>query len=173
MLHGAFEAVKSFLPRPRYANLAANLGGVETVAGPPATTSHVESTPEERVASGIPEALIRYSVGIKDAEDLIADLRQALDGLGNSLRAAKKAPNARAISLARLNLSLILPSIKLNTGGGMVACSYHGLAHSILASFASIDGGPHHHRFSRSHVVQQQAGCPNGFLDWPDERRCA
>jgi len=78
-LHGGFEAVQQFLPRLRYANLAANLGAVETVAGPPATTSHVESTPEERAASGIPEALIRYSVGIEDVNDLIADLRQALD----------------------------------------------------------------------------------------------
>ena len=77
-LHGGFDEVKSFLPRLRYANLAANLGAVETVAGPPATTSHVESTPEERAASGIPEALIRYSVGIEDVEDLIADLKQAL-----------------------------------------------------------------------------------------------
>lgn len=79
VLNDGFEAVKSFLPRLRYANLAANLGAVETVAGPPATTSHVESTPEERAASGIPEALIRYSVGIEDAADLIADLSQALD----------------------------------------------------------------------------------------------
>jgi cystathionine gamma-synthase len=78
-LHGGFDAVKSFLPRLRYANLAANLGAVETVAGPPATTSHVESTLEERSAHGIPEALIRYSVGIEDAKDLIADLQQALD----------------------------------------------------------------------------------------------
>lgn len=80
-LHGDFQAVKSFLPRLRYANLAANLGAVETVAGPPATTSHVESTPEERAASGIPEALIRYSVGIEDVDDLIADLKQALEGI--------------------------------------------------------------------------------------------
>jgi cystathionine gamma-synthase len=80
-LHGGFDAVKSFLPCLRYANLAANLGAVETVAGPPATTSHVESTREERAASGIPEALIRYSVGIEDVNDLIADLRQALDSL--------------------------------------------------------------------------------------------
>lgn len=77
-LHGGFDTVKQFLPRLRYANLAANLGAVETVAGPPATTSHVESTPEERAAAGIPEALIRYSVGIEDANDLIADLKQAL-----------------------------------------------------------------------------------------------
>jgi cystathionine gamma-synthase len=84
VLEGGFQAVKSFLPRLRYANLAANLGAVETVAGPPATTSHVESTAEERAASGIPEALIRYSVGIEDAEDLIDDLRQALESLGGS-----------------------------------------------------------------------------------------
>jgi cystathionine gamma-synthase len=78
-LHGGFDEVKHFLPRLRYANLAANLGAVETVAGPPATTSHVESTPQERAAAGIPEALIRYSVGIEDTDDLIADLRQALE----------------------------------------------------------------------------------------------
>ena len=81
-LHGGLETVKSFLPRLRFANLAANLGAVETVAGPPATTSHVELSPEERAAAGIPEALIRYSVGIEDAADLISDLKQALDTLG-------------------------------------------------------------------------------------------
>lgn len=85
-LHGGFEAVKSFLPRLHYANLAANLGAVETVAGPPATTSHVESTAEERAASGIPEALIRYSAGIEDVDDLIGDLRQALDSLHASTK---------------------------------------------------------------------------------------
>jgi cystathionine gamma-synthase len=79
-LFGGFESVKSFLPRLRYAHRAANLGSVETIVGPPATTSHVESTKEEREVSGIPEALIRYSVGIEDTEDLIADLAQALTG---------------------------------------------------------------------------------------------
>jgi cystathionine gamma-synthase len=78
MLKDGFEAVRAFLPRLRYAHLAANLGAVETIAGPPATTSHVECTPEEREALGIPESLIRYSVGIEDTENLIADLTQAL-----------------------------------------------------------------------------------------------
>ena len=78
MLRGGFNAVSKFLPRLRYAHLAANLGAVETVAGPPATTSHVECTPEERAAMGIPEGLVRYSVGIEDSGDLIADLKQAL-----------------------------------------------------------------------------------------------
>jgi len=81
VLKGGFDSVRAFLPRLRYAHLAANLGAVETVAGPPATTSHVECTPEEREAMGIPESLIRYSVGIEDAEDLIADLEQALASL--------------------------------------------------------------------------------------------
>ena len=80
MLDGGFEAVRRVLPRLRLAHRAANLGAVETVAGPPATTSHVECSPEEREAMGIPEGLIRYSVGIEDAGDLIADLEQALAG---------------------------------------------------------------------------------------------
>jgi cystathionine gamma-synthase len=78
-IRGGFEAVKSFLPSLRYAHLAANLGAVETVTGPPATTSHVESTKQERAAAGIPETLVRYSVGIEDTEDLIDDLHRALD----------------------------------------------------------------------------------------------
>jgi cystathionine gamma-synthase len=83
---GGFDAVKSFLPGLRYAHLAANLGAVETVAGPPSTTSHVESTKAERAAAGIPEALIRYSVGIEDPEDLIADLNQALNAAASGKR---------------------------------------------------------------------------------------
>jgi cystathionine gamma-synthase len=78
---GGLASVKAVLSRLRYARLAANLGAVETVVGPPMTTSHVESTPEERDASGIPEALIRYSVGIEDTADLISDLEQALEGV--------------------------------------------------------------------------------------------
>jgi len=62
----------------RLRHRAANLGPVETVVGPPATTSHVECSAEERARMGIPEGLIRYSTGIEDPNDLIADLEQAL-----------------------------------------------------------------------------------------------
>jgi cystathionine gamma-synthase len=79
-LQGGFEAVRAFLPRLRYAHRAANLGAVETIVGVPATTSHVESTQQEREAMGIPESLIRYSVGIEDTDDLIADLERAFTG---------------------------------------------------------------------------------------------
>ena len=77
-LKGGWPAVKRVLPRPRLAHCAASLGGVQTFVGPPATTSHVECTAEERAALGIPEGLIRYSVGIEEQADLISDLTQAL-----------------------------------------------------------------------------------------------
>ncbi len=75
---GGLDAIKVFLPKLKYAHMAANLGCVETVVGPPVTTSHVECNDAERAAAGIPEGLVRYSTGIEDVEDLIADLDQAL-----------------------------------------------------------------------------------------------
>ena len=78
MLPGGFDQVRALLPRLELAHLAANLGSVETVVGPPLTTSHVENTAAERAALGIPEGLVRYSAGIEDTDDLIADLEHAL-----------------------------------------------------------------------------------------------
>ena len=81
-LKGGYGAVKDFLPRLRFAHRAANLGAVETTVGPPATTSHVESSAREREAMGIPESLVRYSAGIEHADDLISDLDGALSAAG-------------------------------------------------------------------------------------------
>jgi len=78
MVKGGFDAVKLVLPQLVLAHRAANLGPVETVVGPPATTSHVECTAEQRELMGIPEGLVRYSAGIEDPDDLIRDLEQAL-----------------------------------------------------------------------------------------------
>jgi len=78
VLRGDYGAVKEFLPRLKFAHRAANLGAVETIVGPPATTSHVEVSAKDRATMGIPEALIRYSTGIEHVDDLIADLAQAL-----------------------------------------------------------------------------------------------
>lgn len=77
-LRDDFEAIKRMLGALKLAHRAASLGSVATLVGPPATTSHVELSAAEREAAGIPESLIRYSVGIENAEDLIADLRAAL-----------------------------------------------------------------------------------------------
>jgi len=77
-LTAGYDAVKTFLPALQYVHLAASLGSVSTLAGPPRTTSHVELTEDQRAQLGIPEGLIRYSVGIENVEDLISDLSQAL-----------------------------------------------------------------------------------------------
>ncbi len=77
-LAGSYDRVEKFLPSLKLAHLAASLGSVSTLAGPPRTTSHVELTEAQRKQLGIPESLVRYSVGIEDVEDLLADLEQAL-----------------------------------------------------------------------------------------------
>lgn len=77
-LHGGYEKVKEFLPRLKLVHLAASLGSVNTLAGPPKTTSHVELSDAQRNLLGIPESLIRYSVGIENVEDLLNDLDGAL-----------------------------------------------------------------------------------------------
>jgi cystathionine gamma-synthase len=78
-LAGDFERVRRLVGALRLAHSAASLGSVGTLIGPPSVTSHVELTREQRAAAGIPESLVRYAVGIENADDLIADLRQALE----------------------------------------------------------------------------------------------
>ncbi len=80
-VEGGFENAKKFLEGLRFVHLAASLGSVGTLAGPPRTTSHVETSEEERRMLGIPEGLIRYSVGIENVSDLKADLESALSAL--------------------------------------------------------------------------------------------
>ena len=63
----------------RLARIAPSLGGVETLVEQPALMSFYELTTEERLQVGIKDDLIRFSVGIEDTDDLIDDLRAALD----------------------------------------------------------------------------------------------
>lgn len=77
-LVGGMSAVRAVIATLPYAHAAANLGAVETIVGPPATTSHVECTAEQRAVLGIPEGLVRYSAGIEDTDDLLAALDHAL-----------------------------------------------------------------------------------------------
>jgi len=77
-LKSGFDSVVVVLQSLKLAHKAASLGSVGTLVGPPRTTSHVELSAQERADAGIPEGLIRYSAGIENADDLIADLEQAL-----------------------------------------------------------------------------------------------
>jgi len=74
------EAADRLLRRLRVAVHAPSLGGVETLVVSPARSSHRGMTPEQRAAAGISDELVRVSVGIEVAEDLIADFDQALGG---------------------------------------------------------------------------------------------
>ncbi|GAA4026074.1 cystathionine gamma-synthase [Hymenobacter glaciei] len=66
------------LEKFQYFTLAESLGGVESLSGHPATMTHASIPAEQRRKSGLSDSLIRLSVGIEDAEDLIADLAQAI-----------------------------------------------------------------------------------------------
>lgn len=82
-LRGGFDTVRRLLAGLRLAHRAASLGSVATLVGPPSVTSHVELSAAERAVAGIPEALVRYSVGVENTADLIADLRGALERIGS------------------------------------------------------------------------------------------
>ena len=80
-LSGTEDLIPAFLTKLNFAHAAAHLGSVDTIVGPPKTTSHVENTVEERSYLGIPENLVRCSVGIENIDDIKRDFLQALDQL--------------------------------------------------------------------------------------------
>jgi cystathionine beta-lyase/cystathionine gamma-synthase len=77
---GTFEDARRVLNRVRLMALAESLGGVETLISHPASMTHASVPADRRSATGLSDSLVRISVGIEDVQDLIDDLRQALDG---------------------------------------------------------------------------------------------
>jgi cystathionine gamma-synthase len=77
-VRGGSAAAGCFLEALRLFNLAESLGGIESLVAHPETMTHAEMSAEARAAAGITSGLIRLSVGLEDAENLIADLEQAL-----------------------------------------------------------------------------------------------
>jgi cystathionine beta-lyase/cystathionine gamma-synthase len=79
-LAGGLQAAETFLAKVRLPAVAASLGGAESLIVRPAAAVHSALTAEERAKTGISDGLIRFSVGLEGTDDLVADLRQALDG---------------------------------------------------------------------------------------------
>ena len=77
-LKGGLEAGRQFLNRLQMLSLTANLGDAKSIASHPASTTHAKLTEEERRAVNITPGLIRISVGLEHAEDILADILQAL-----------------------------------------------------------------------------------------------
>jgi len=78
---GTRDRVKTMLDRMRLFSLAESLGGVESLISHPASMTHASVEPDRRAQLGITEGLVRLSVGVEDADDLLGDLEQALHGL--------------------------------------------------------------------------------------------
>jgi cystathionine gamma-synthase len=86
-LNGGDAAVEALLTGLRCFTLAESLGGVESLVAHPATMTHASITPEQQAAAGITQSLLRLSVGIEAAEDLVSDLEE---GLGRAVRVAER-----------------------------------------------------------------------------------
>jgi methionine-gamma-lyase len=80
-LKGGEKEAFAFLDSLRIAHLAVSLGGTETLASAPAAMTHLSVPPERKQALGITDNLVRVSIGVEDADDLIADFDQALSAV--------------------------------------------------------------------------------------------
>jgi cystathionine beta-lyase/cystathionine gamma-synthase len=80
-VEGGVKAGKKLMDSVELCTLAENLGSVETLITHPVTMTHAALGAKGRKAIGITDGMVRLSVGIEDVEDLIADLREALDKL--------------------------------------------------------------------------------------------
>ncbi len=77
-LKGTMRNAMRFTESLKVASLAASLGGVETLVSQPFNMTHAQMSPKERAMTGIPDTLVRVSVGIEDERDLITDFGEAL-----------------------------------------------------------------------------------------------
>lgn len=78
-IKGGIEGGRKFLDKIKMCSLSANLGDTRTIVTHPASTTHSKLTDEERNEVGITAGLVRCSVGLENVDDIIADLKQALD----------------------------------------------------------------------------------------------
>jgi cystathionine beta-lyase/cystathionine gamma-synthase len=79
---GSFDAARAVAEGTRLFALAESLGGVESLIGHPATMTHASVPASLRESMGLSLGLVRISVGIENADDLLADLEQAMEGAG-------------------------------------------------------------------------------------------
>ena len=76
---GGIQGGRTFLDKIKMCSLSANLGDTRTIVTHPASTTHSKLSDEERKEVGISAGLVRCSVGLENVQDIIADLKQALD----------------------------------------------------------------------------------------------
>jgi methionine-gamma-lyase len=80
-LVGGFMAGERLMNRLKLITLAVSLGNIDSLIQHPASMTHNSVPPEERRALGISDGLVRFSVGVENVEDILADLEQGLEGV--------------------------------------------------------------------------------------------
>lgn len=78
-VNGGVEAGRKFLDAIKLCSLSANLGDTRTIVTHPASTTHIKLSEEDRLEVSITDGLVRVSVGLEDVEDIVSDLKQALE----------------------------------------------------------------------------------------------
>ena len=137
-LEGGEAAVRAFVEGLQYFTLAESLGGVESLVAHPATMTHAAMSAEARAAAGISDGLLRLSVGIEHADDLVADIAAALQRAVSythldvykrqQRHAAVVVQDAHEIGAAAVFLLLQagLAEIRFHLHHRAGACSHHG-----------------------------------------------
>jgi O-acetylhomoserine (thiol)-lyase len=87
-IRGGLETARRFIDSVRLFSHLANIGDAKSLVIHPASTTHQQLSPEERAAVGVPDDFIRLSIGIEDADDLVADLDQAITAAARRAEAA-------------------------------------------------------------------------------------
>jgi cystathionine beta-lyase/cystathionine gamma-synthase len=80
-LSGGFDVCQAFVSKLQLVRIATSFGGPETLVCHPATSTHVGLTPEALETMGVTEGLLRFSVGLEDADDLVDDAHRSLAAL--------------------------------------------------------------------------------------------
>jgi cystathionine gamma-synthase len=106
-LTGGTTGVQTFVEALTQFTLAESLGGVESLVAHPATMTHASMTSEARAVAGITDGMVRLSIGIEDANDLVNDLTHALDLVLAKRTAAPPAPSAQVRETSYATVALV------------------------------------------------------------------
>lgn len=79
VINGGVEAASGFMNKLKMFSISANLGDTRSIATHPATSTHSKLTEDERLQVGIEQGTIRLSIGLEHINDILADIKQALD----------------------------------------------------------------------------------------------
>lgn len=100
-IEGGQEGAFQFLNHLKLISLAVSLGGTESLAEHPASMTHLDVEPDDRKRLGITDGLVRISVGVEHFEDLIADIEQALEAVGEGAASSAATKEREVVKMSK------------------------------------------------------------------------